>query len=146
MCGPSPPPWYCSRPSRARMCPDSILNYLHALSDLRSAALDAAAPARRCHRERQRRGRDRRINEAIGAIKHAAVDDGKNIEEHPSVDRPPDKRGRLHKALELLTKVRADVAREEADPLTRGCATAPSCTSLRPSVRPAALLAVQQGP
>jgi len=60
------------------------------------------------------------INEAIGAIKHAAVDDGKNIEEHPSVDSPPDKRGRLHKALQLMTKVRADVAREEADPVTRG--------------------------
>jgi hypothetical protein len=60
------------------------------------------------------------INKAIGAIKHAAVDDGKNIEEHPSVDLPPDKRGRLHTALELLTKVRADVAREEDDAVTRG--------------------------
>ena len=38
-------------------------------------------------------------NKAIGAIKHAAIDDGKNIEDHPSVDLPPDNRGRLHKAL-----------------------------------------------
>jgi hypothetical protein len=60
------------------------------------------------------------INKAIGTIKHAAIDDGKNIEDHPSVDLPPDNRGRLHKALELLTKVHADVAREEDDPVTRG--------------------------
>jgi len=30
------------------------------------------------------------INKAIGAIKPAAIDDGKNIEDHPSVDLPPD--------------------------------------------------------
>jgi hypothetical protein len=60
------------------------------------------------------------INKAIGAIKHAAVDDGKNIEDHPSVDLPPDNRGRLHKVLELLTKVHADVEPEEDDPVTRG--------------------------
>jgi hypothetical protein len=35
------------------------------------------------------------------------------------VDIPPDNRGRLHKALELLGKVHADVAREEDDHLTR---------------------------
>ena len=146
MCGPSPPPWYCSRPSRARMCPDSILNYLHALSDLRPARWMLQRRPGAATVSANEEVAIAEINEAIGAIKHAGVDDGKNIEDHPSVDRPPDKRGRLHKALQLMTKVRADVAREEADPLTRGCATAPSCTSLRPSVRPAALLAVQQGP
>jgi len=86
--------------------------YLHALSDLRSArwmlqhrAGDAAVSA----------------NEdiAIGAIKHAAIDDGKNIDDHPNVDLPPDNPGRLHKALELLNKVHSDVAREEDDPMTR---------------------------
>jgi hypothetical protein len=59
------------------------------------------------------------INKAIGAIKHAAIDDGKNIDDHPSVDLPADYRGRLHKALDLLNKVHSDVAREEDDPQTR---------------------------
>jgi hypothetical protein len=68
-------------------------------------------------RERQREVAIDAINKAIDAIKHAAIDDGKNIEDHPSVDLPPDNRGRLHKA---LNKVHADVAREEDDPDTRG--------------------------
>jgi hypothetical protein len=77
MFGPSPPPWFCLRPSRARMCPDSILNYLHALSDLRAGRSML-----------QHRPGDATVsaNEelAIGAIKHAAIDDGKNIEDHPA--------------------------------------------------------------
>ena len=94
--------------------------YLHALSDLRAARWmlqhrpgDATVSANEELAIAE-------INKAIGAIKHAAIDDGKNIEDHPSVDLPPDNRGRLHKALELLTKVHADVAREEDDPVTRG--------------------------
>jgi len=59
------------------------------------------------------------INKAIGAIKNAAIDDGKNIDDHVNVDVPNDNRGRLHKALELLNKVHSDVAREEDDPVTR---------------------------
>ena len=35
------------------------------------------------------------INKAIGAIKHAPIDDGKNIDDHPQLDVPPDGRGRL---------------------------------------------------
>src|SRR4029077_6550564 len=111
MCGPSPPPWYCLRPSHPY--------YLHALSDLRGA-LDAAAPARRWHVSANEELAIAEINKEIGALKHAAIEDGKNIEDHPSVDLPPDNRGRLHKALELLTKVHADVAREEDDPVPRG--------------------------
>src|SRR5580704_297515 len=93
--------------------------YLHALSDLRSArwmlqhrAGDATVSASEDVAVTE-------INKAIGAIKHAAIDDGKNIEDHPSVDLPPDNPGRLHKALELLNKVHSDVAREEDDPMTR---------------------------
>jgi len=94
--------------------------YLHALSDLRAArwmlehrAGDATVSANEDVAITE-------INKAIGANKQAAIDDGKNIEDHPKVDVPPDQRGRLHKALELLNKVHADVAREEDDPLTRG--------------------------
>jgi hypothetical protein len=93
--------------------------YLHALSDLRTARWML-----------QHRGGDAavsgnedvaitEINKAIGAIKNAAIDDGKNIEDHPQTDLPPDNKGRLHKALELLQKVHSDVAREEDDPMVR---------------------------
>jgi hypothetical protein len=93
--------------------------YLHALSDLRAArwmiqnrAGDVAVSANEDVAITE-------INKAIGAIKHAAIDDGKNIDDHPNVDLPGDYRGRLHKALDLLNKVHSDVAREEDDPMTR---------------------------
>jgi hypothetical protein len=94
--------------------------YLHALSDLRAARwLEEHRPGDAAVSGRE----DLAITEidaAIGEIKRAAIDDGKNIEDHPPVDAPVDRPGRLHKALELLRKVHSDVAREEDDPATRG--------------------------
>lgn len=94
--------------------------YLHALSDLRGARWllehrpgDPAVSA----------DEDVAISEidaAIGEIKRASIDDGKDIHDHPPVDIPGDRPGRLHKALEVLHKVHSDVAREEDDPMTRG--------------------------
>ena len=93
--------------------------YLHALSDLRAARWmlqhrpgDAAVSAHEDVAIAE-------IDAAIGEIKHAAIDDGKNIWDHPNVDAPNNRPGRLHKALELLHKVHRDVAREEDDPVTR---------------------------
>jgi hypothetical protein len=60
------------------------------------------------------------IDKAIGEIKKASIDDGKNLEDHPPVQGINDRPGRLHKALELLHKVHGDVAREEDDPFTKG--------------------------
>jgi hypothetical protein len=94
--------------------------YLHALSDLRAARWllehrpgDAAVSA-------QEDVAATEINKAIGEIKRASIDDGKDIHDHPPVQGPNDHPGRLHKALELLHKVHNDVAREEDDPMTRG--------------------------
>jgi hypothetical protein len=94
--------------------------YLHALSDLRAARWmlehrpgDAAVSAHEDVAVAE-------IDAAIGEIKHAAIDDGKNIGDHPNVDAPNNRRGRLHKAQQLLRKVHSDVAREEDDPMTRG--------------------------
>ena len=94
--------------------------YLHALSDLRAARWmlehrpgDAAVSAHEDVAIAE-------IDATIREIKRAAIDDGKNIEDHPPVDGPKNRPGRLHKALELLRKVHSDVAREEDDPLTRG--------------------------
>lgn len=94
--------------------------YLHALSDLRSARWmlehrpgDAAVSAREDEAISE-------IDRAIGELKSAAIDDGKNIHEHPNADLPADYRGRLHRAAELLRKARADMAREEDNPAARG--------------------------
>lgn len=93
--------------------------YLHALSDLRTARWllehrpgDVAVSA----------NEDMAINEidaAIGEIKRASIDDGKDVHDHPMIDVGPDRPGRLHKALEVLQKVHSDVAREEDDPVSR---------------------------
>jgi hypothetical protein len=94
--------------------------YLHALTDLRTArwmlehrAGDAAVSG-------QEDVAISEIDAAIGEIRRAAIEDGKNIHDHPNVDFPNDYRGRLHKALELLRKTHDDVAREEDDPMTKG--------------------------
>jgi hypothetical protein len=94
--------------------------YLHALTDLRTVRWmlehrpgDAAVSA---HEDMA----ITEIDKTIGEIKHAAIDDGKDLRDHPAVDVPGDRPGRLHKALELLRKVHSDVAREEDDPMTRG--------------------------
>jgi hypothetical protein len=95
-------------------------HYLHALSDLRAARWmlehrpgDAAVSG-------QEDAAITEIDLAIGEMKKAAVWDGKDIHDHVKVDDPPDRPGRLHKALELLREAHQDVAREEDDPLTRG--------------------------
>jgi len=94
--------------------------YLHALSDLRAARWmlehrpgDAAVSG-------QEDVAITEIDAAIGEIKKASIDDGKDLHDHPQVDVAPDRPGRLHKALELLRKTRKDVAREEDDPEVRG--------------------------
>jgi hypothetical protein len=87
--------------------------YLHALSDLRAARWliehrpgDWAQTADETESIRQ-------IDAAIGDIKKAAFDDGKNLNDRPPVDGQPDNRGRIHQALKFLNKARADIAREE---------------------------------
>lgn len=94
--------------------------YLLALSDLRAARWliehrpgDWVQTADEAEAVRQ-------IDAAIRDIKEAAIDDGKNIDYHPSVDERPDHRGRLHEAIEYLRKARSDVAREEDNAFARG--------------------------
>jgi hypothetical protein len=94
-------------------------HYLHALSDLRTARWmvehrpgDAAVSGHEDVAIQE-------IDAAIGEVKAAAIDDGKDLHDHPSADAA-DRPGRLHKAIELLRKVHADVDREEDDPTARG--------------------------
>ena len=94
--------------------------YLHALSDLRSARwmLEHRPGGATVSAEEDIAVSE--IDKAINEIKRAALEDGKNLADHKAVDLPADQTGRLHRALELLRKVHADVAREEDDPDTRG--------------------------
>ena len=94
--------------------------YLHALTDLRGARWnlehrpgDAAVSA-------QEDVAIQEIAAATAEIRRAAIDDGKNLADHPPSDAPRDRPGRLHKAAELLRQVHADVNREEDDPAARG--------------------------
>ncbi|HEY5241242.1 MAG TPA: hypothetical protein VIJ22_07250 [Polyangiaceae bacterium] len=94
--------------------------YLHALTDLRNARFNLT-----------RRGGDRNmkwdeavaigaIDRAIADIKAAAIDDGKNIDDHPPVDAREPRAGRLHKALAALRQTLADVNQEEDNAYAQG--------------------------
>ena len=55
------------------------------------------------------------IDRAIGDARTAAMEDGKNVYQHPPEDVHLDSRGRLHHADELLHKARNDVAQGESN-------------------------------
>ncbi|HEY1482827.1 MAG TPA: hypothetical protein VGF19_08900 [Candidatus Acidoferrum sp.] len=86
--------------------------YLHALSDLRAARAHLERPD---HGELKHEEKEavHQINEAIDEIKKAAVEDGKDIDDHVSVDSGLDWPGRLHRAMELLNKAHQDLEHEE---------------------------------
>jgi len=94
-------------------------HYLRARTDLRTAQF-----LMRVHDEdnvmRHLREADAEIDRAVREIDHAAVIDHKDLEDHPSIDRSLDRRGRFHKAMELLQSARADIGREEDDPRAIG--------------------------
>jgi len=94
--------------------------YLHALTDLRHARahLENLAPTH--HMDKEEEHAMDEIDKAIGEIKQASIDDGKNLNDHPPVDARMDRAGRYHRALELLDKAHNDIAREEDDPSVRG--------------------------
>jgi ribosomal protein L12E/L44/L45/RPP1/RPP2 len=94
--------------------------YLHALSDLREARANL-----------ERKGGDKQmkwdehdgvgaIDRAIKDIKTAALDDGKNLDDHPAVDAHEPRGGRLHKALSALQTARADIDKEEDNAFANG--------------------------
>ena len=94
--------------------------YLHALTDLRHARahLDNLAATR--HMDKEEEHAINEIDKAIDEIKRAAIDDGKNLNDHPPVDAGMDRTGRFRRAQELLDKAHNDIAREEDDSSVRG--------------------------
>jgi hypothetical protein len=94
--------------------------YLHALTDLRHARAHLENPAATHHMDKEEEHAIEEIDKAIEEIRHAAIDDGKDLRDHPPVDARMDRVGRFHRALELLDKAHNDIAREEDDPSVRG--------------------------
>ncbi|MGB8010016.1 MAG: hypothetical protein WCF68_00260 [Terriglobales bacterium] len=94
--------------------------YLHALTDLRHARahLERGTWSGRMDREEDHAIEE--IDKAIAEIKHAAIDDGKDLNDHPPVDAHMGHKGRYRRALELLDKAHNDIAREEDDPSVHG--------------------------
>jgi hypothetical protein len=95
--------------------------YLHALSDLRHAR--ALIESRGANNGKMYRDEDvaiHEIDEAIREIKAASIDDGKNLADHPAIDTALDRKGKLHRAEELLHKTHEDVNREEDNAEVRG--------------------------
>ena len=93
--------------------------YLHALSDLRDARAHLERPDGGALRADERSAVEE-IDRAISEIKKAAIDDGKNINDHVHVDANRPWAGRLHDAHDLLSRAHHDVAQEEDNPTTRG--------------------------
>lgn len=87
--------------------------YLHALSDLRAARWLIDHVPGDWQRARAEYHAVRNIDDAIGEIKRASIDDGKNLGWHPAVQEVNDHRGRLHEALDILRRARGDLNEAE---------------------------------
>ena len=93
--------------------------YLHALTDLRDARWNLEHRPGDAAVSSQEDIAIVETDRAIREAKVAAMEDGKNLEDHPHEDADLDRPGRLHHALDLLQKAKDDVAREEDNPETR---------------------------
>jgi hypothetical protein len=113
---PPPPPAAPAPPAPPAAHPA----YLRSLTDLRNARANL-----------ERKGGDRamkwdehdaivEIDRAIADIKEAAIDDGKNLADHPPLDVKLARAGRLHQALADLRHAREDIAKEEDNAYARG--------------------------
>jgi hypothetical protein len=94
--------------------------YLHALSDLRAARWCIEHRPGDWAQTADEQESVRQIDAAIGDIKQAALDDGKNLADHPPVDEYPDRRGRIHEAVKFLQKARDDISHEEDNGYANG--------------------------
>jgi hypothetical protein len=107
LAAPPPPPLPPPAP-----LPAAHPRYLHAISDLRYARALLWRPDWR-DIMRDQRAATEEIDRAIDEAKRAAIDDGKNIDDHPPLDRRLGWEGRFRKAMELLDSAQRDLSFEE---------------------------------
>jgi hypothetical protein len=110
----------CAAPAAFADQPGHHPAYLHALTDLRNA---------RANLERRKGDSEVRwdeakaigdIDAAIRKIKEAAIDDGKNLADHPALDAKEPYNGRLHHAFEALQAAHRDIDQEEDNDYAKG--------------------------
>lgn len=103
----------------AQQLPGKHPGYLYALSDLRAARwfLFHQPGEAKVHADEDVAITE--IDSPIGEIKQAAIDDGKDVNDHPAVD-VKEHGSRLLRAIETLTKAKQDVSGEEDDPEVKG--------------------------
>jgi hypothetical protein len=89
--------------------------YLHALTDLRDARWNLEHRPGDAAVSTQEDVAIVETDRAIGEAKTAAMEDGKNIWQHPPEDARIARPGRLHRAAELLRKARQDVGQAESN-------------------------------
>ncbi|HTB53297.1 MAG TPA: hypothetical protein VK718_11050 [Ferruginibacter sp.] len=94
--------------------------YLHALSDLRAARWMIEHRPGNWAQTNDEMEAVKQINAAIGEIKKASIDDGKDIDDHPKVDERNDHDGRLHEAVDFLKKAREDISHDEDNVFAQG--------------------------
>lgn len=105
-------------PANSQVLPGKHPGYLHALTDLRTARwfLYHQPGDQKVYSDEDVAIQE--IDKAIGEIKRASIDDGKDINDHPNVD-VKEHGSRLLKAIETLKKAHADIDHEEDNPEAR---------------------------
>lgn len=93
--------------------------YLRAISDLRYARALLYRPDWRPVMHDQQ-GAVEEIDRAIAEAKRAAIDDGKNPDDHPPIDRGLGWEGRFRKSMELLNSAEHDLSEAETNGAAAG--------------------------
>ena len=93
---------------------------LHALSDLRAARADLERMGGDRKMKWDERSAIEAIDHAMTDFKQAAIDDGKNPQDHPPVDAHMARAGRLHGALTALRAARESVNKEGDNAFANG--------------------------
>jgi hypothetical protein len=101
--------------SSAQALPGKHPAYLHALTDLRTARwlLEHQPGDVKVYADEDVAITE--VDATINDIKHASIDDGKDLHDHPNVD-VHEHGSRLLRAIESLKKARADISGEEDNP------------------------------
>ena len=95
--------------------------YLRALANLRAARwLIDHHPDKSWVQSKDEASAIMEMDAAISEIKHAAIDDHKDVKAHVNSQEGNDRAGRLHAALELLKKTRADIEKKEDENFANG--------------------------
>ena len=108
-----------SIPAGAQTLPGAHPGYLHALTDLRTARWFLYHQPGDAKVYGDEDVGITEVDAAIGEIKKASIDDGKDVNDHPKVD-VHEHGSRLLRAIETLKKAHGDIDGEEDNPEARG--------------------------